>query len=82
MTELKIEEPAEPPAWADDWRSETGKVLRFPMQRVPRLQNLSDDQVSRLIWLLNQTEVLEKLIYEDLPKLQHGCPIAHAILKT
>jgi hypothetical protein len=44
------------------------------------LQNLSDDQMTRLLWLLNQTELLEKLLRHDIPKLTHGCPVARAIL--
>lgn len=55
-------------------------VIAFPVGRAPRIQGFSDDQMVRLIWLLNQTEVLEKLIRNDVPKLMHGCPIARQIL--
>lgn len=57
-----------------------GNVVAFTNHRIPRLQHLSDDQMTRLLWLLNQTEILEKLLRNDLPKLQHGCPVARAIL--
>ena len=65
-------EVSEPPA------SDTN-VIAFP-GRAPRIQGFSDDQMTRLIWLLNQTEILEKLLRNDMPKLMNGCPVARQIL--
>lgn len=54
-------------------------VVPFPMHRTPRLQNLSDDQVARLVWLLNQTEQIERLL-TDSKTLISSCPVARQIL--
>jgi hypothetical protein len=70
---IELKETAEPPATR-------GNIVAFTNHRIPRLQHLSDDQMTRLLWLLNQTELLEKLLRHDIPKLTHGCPVAKAIL--
>lgn len=61
---------AEPPA----------NVVPFPSHRAPRVQSLSDDQMTRLIWLLNQTELIEQILRIDFPKLTQGCPVARQLL--
>lgn len=71
MSEAELQDAVEPP----------NNVIEFTSRsRVPRLQHLSDDQMTRLLWLLNQTELLEKLLRQDLPKLMTGCPVAQRIL--
>lgn len=67
----EVKAATEPPA---------SNVIAFTNHRIPRLQHLSDDQMARLIWLLNQTELLEKLLRNDVPKLMHGCPVARQLL--
>jgi hypothetical protein len=73
VSEEKLPAAGVPPS------NEQGVVLPFPMHRVPRLQSLSDDQVARLVWLLNQTEQIEKLL-SDGKALMAGCPVARQIL--
>lgn len=58
---------------------EVGGDNVLPFHRLPRLQNLSDDQIARLLRLLALAERIEETVAAT-EALSVGCPVARSVL--